>query len=806
MIRQLPAVILLGLAVLVPRAARAQGAPAPPAPPGPSPSVAPDSIVVLGTRRLDRKQVLEQSGLAPGRPLGYRDVQRAVQALYATGQYDDVRIEQDVVNGRQLLLVRVHERPLLIKWAVRGVGRLSERSVKDKVQLAEGRPIDPAAVARARGRIDSLYRAEGYYLAAVKVLHVYEAESSRVRVIYDVDEGRRVAIARVAFQGNTHVPTGRLVSAMKTRPEGFWWFRSGEYDDEKLREDLQERLPKLYGDRGYVDFQVLDDTLVVDDTTGKATLVVRVSEGEPYRVGTFEIVGNRRFSSDELQELFPFKGETRSGILGMGGTKRGPAYFNQQRWDDATQQMRTLYYNNGYIYMQPRADVIRRTGPDGKPVVDLRWVINEGQPAIVNKIEIAGNDVTHERVIREAIILLPGDVFRQDALLRSYQNISNLGFFQQPLPFPDTRPANDQGDVDVIFRVTEKHTGNINFGASVGQGTGVGGFLGLDEPNLFGQGKRGHFQWQFGKNINDFDLSYTDPAVRESRISATVGVHNTRLRYTIADLGQLRRRGGNLQFGFPVFHDRYTRMFVSYAIDDQTFTGGSQSVASLSCNNCLRSTIGFSIMRDTRIDLPFPTAGTLHSFALSQSGGPLGGTGDFQRLDLEGRWYAPLGQLGGRTSTSPVRFVMGLSTRSGFVFGNSPFFDQLFTMGGTQYGIPLRGYDEFSITPLGFDPTASNGQAKASAFGKAYLAMTGEIGARLSQMFYVSAFVDAGNVWARASEFNPTRLFRGAGIGLNIISPLGPIGIDWAYGFDRTDAFGKPAPGFKLHFKLGNFF
>src|SRR2546422_10788737 len=197
---------------------------------------------------------------------------------------------------------------------------------------------------------------------------------------------------------------------------------------------------------------------------------------------------------------------------------------------------------------------------------------------------------------------------------------------------------------------------------------------------------------------------------------------------------------------------------------------------------------------------------TLHSIGLSQSGGVLGGTGDFQRLDLEGRWYAPLGQLGGRASTSPVRFVMGLSARSGLVFGNSPFFDQLFTMGGTQYGIPLRGYDEFSITPQGYDPTASNGQAKSSAFGKAYLAMTGEIGARLSQMFYVSTFVDAGNVWARAGEFNPTRLFRGAGIGLSIISPLGPIGIDWAYGFDRTDALGRPAPGFKLHFKLGNFF
>jgi len=797
-IRQLSFIILVGSVVLAPRAARAQGeAPAPQ-------TVAPDSIVVLGLRRLERSQVLEQSGLAPGRPVGYRDIQRAIQALYTTGQYDDVRVEQTAVGGRDLLIVRVRERPILIKWALRGVSRLGEHAVRDKVQLLEGRPIDPAAVARGRGRIDSLYRAEGYYLASVKVVRVYEADSSRVRVIFDVDEGRRVAIARLKFEGTTHFSDAELVGQMKTGPEGFWWFRSGDYDDDKLRADLQERLPKFYGDRGYVDFQVLGDTLLVDDTTGKATLVVRVSEGDPYRVGTFEIVGNRRFSTEDLQQLFPFKGETRTGLLGLGGVQRGPAYFNQQKWDDATQQMRTLYYNNGYIYMQPRADVIRRTGADGKPVVDLRWVITEGQPAIVNKVEIAGNDVTHERVIREAIVLLPGDVFRQDALIRSYQNISNLGFFQQPVPFPDTRPANDQGDVDVIFRVTEKRTGNINFGASVGQGTGLGGFLGLDEPNLFGQGKRGRFQWQFGKNINDFDLSYTDPAFRDSRVSMTVGVHNTRLRYTISDLGQLRRRGGNLQFGFPLFNDRYTRLFVSYAIDDQTFTGATTGLASLSCNNCIRSTIGLSVMRDTRIDLPFPTAGTMHSVGLSQSGGPLGGTGNFQRLDLEGRWYAPLSS-GGRTGGG-VKFVMGLSTRSGFVFGNSPFIDQLFTMGGTQYGIPLRGYDEFSITPHGFDPSASSGQASASAFGKTYLAMTGELGARLSQMFYVAAFYDAGNVWARAGQFNPTRLLRGAGIGLSIISPLGPIGIDWAYGFDRTDALGRPAPGWKLHFKLGNFF
>ncbi len=161
MIRKLSTVICVGSVVLAPRLARAQGE----APSVAAAAVAPDSIVVIGLRRVDRKQAIEQSGLAPGKALGYRDVQRAIQALYATGQYDDVRVAQDTVGGRQLLVVRLHERPILVKWAVRGVSRLSEGSVRDKAQLAEGRPVDPAAVARARGRIDSLYRAQGYYLA-----------------------------------------------------------------------------------------------------------------------------------------------------------------------------------------------------------------------------------------------------------------------------------------------------------------------------------------------------------------------------------------------------------------------------------------------------------------------------------------------------------------------------------------------------------------------------------------------------------------------------------------------------------------
>lgn len=765
---------------------------------------APDTIIIQGNRRVGADVVLLNSGLYPGRPISFRELQRSILALYATGQFEDVQVYEDVAGGRTRVIIKVRERPLLVRWSLRGVERLSEGKVKEQVSLVEGRAIDPGEVARSRAKIDSTYRAAGYYLARSQPVYVYESDSSRVRLVFDVKEGQRVAIAQIAIEGNTRYSDADIVGHLKSKPEGFFWFQSGAFDDDRLAEDLRERLPGFYGRNGYADFQVLSDTVIVNDTTGKATLVLRVSEGEPYRVGTFEVIGNRRFSSEQIEAFYPFGQAGRSGFLGVGGV-RAATYFDREAWDKATGAVQQAYYNEGYVYVQVRPDLLRRVDTQGRPVVDLRWVIEEGRPAIVRRVEIRGNDITHERVIREAIVLIPGDVFRQSALIQSYQNISNLGFFQQPLPAPETHP-NEEGDLDIIFQITERRTGNVNFGATIGQGTGIGGFLGLDEANLFGQGKRGRFQWQFGQNINDFEISYTDPALRETRVSGTLTLYNRRVRYTIADLGRLKRVGGSIQFGFPLLGDRYTRWFVSYTLDQQSFIGSARNAAFSSrfiCENCVRSTVGLNVIRDRRIDLPFATAGSMGSMSLAHSGGFLGGTGNFQKIELEGKFYAPMGEIG--SGRAPLKLTLGLSSRSGFVFGDSPFFEQLFGLGGTQLTIPLRGYDEYSITPRGYDPLAEN-RVSPDAVGKAFFTMTAEFGIRPSQALYASVFVDAGNIWDDASHFNPTRLFRGAGVGLSFLSPLGPVGLDYAYGFDKVDINGRPKPGWKFHFRLGNIY
>jgi outer membrane protein insertion porin family len=782
--------------------------------PAPGACASPVAIIVTGNSRVDTAAIRNSAGLTPGGELNVTDIQRGIRSVYGTGNFDDVQIICRVTPAGATLEIQVKERPVLAAYQVIGADKVSPKDVKERLSFPTGAPLDPAKIATAIERTDSLYESKGYYLAVVKPESTLV--DGRLTINFRIDEGRRLAISGIRINGNTRVPDGDVVGAMETKPEGFLWTRDGEFDDAVYATDLAERIPQLYGSRGFIDFRILRDTLIVDRERGKGLIDITVDEGPRYAVGSFEVIGNRRFSTDQIRLFYPFGANQQATLTqrAAGILRRSyvnPANtFDVARWEEAQQKLTEAYNDEGYIYAQIRPVAERIPSTDSVRIVNLRWEIEERTPAIVNRIEIAGNDYTHESCIREQIVLAPGQVFNRNYLIRSYQNIGNLNFFETPLAAPETRPSGDEGDVDIVFTVKEKRTGNVNFGASMGQGTGLGGFIGLDQPNLLGRCKRAQIQWQFGSYINDFNGTYSDPNIRGSRISGSFTAYHTRSRFNIAQLGAATRTGGQVQAGFPVPNSLYTRLFVSYGGERVKY--GNEGIAgtfSNDCSNCFRSTLGFTAQHDTRTGLPFPADGGLQSFNAQFNGGPLGGSASFQRYTTELRSYSPIGRIGGSIlGSEPMVFVAGLSARAGAVFGSTgPFFyTQSFALGGTQYGEALRGYNEFSITPNGYDTAGDETRASPSSFGNAFFVGTAELGLRLSQSIYLNTFFEGGNVWNRPREFDPTRLFRSAGFGASTLSPLGPLGVDIGYGFDKVDAEGRPTPGWKLHFKLGQFF
>jgi outer membrane protein insertion porin family len=764
-----------------------------------------DTVAVTGNLRLQSESIAGLFGVLPGDDVMYRDIQRGMKALLSSGQFRDVVVRAPA--GRPgVLIIEVEEELRIRRVQINGLENVSPGIVRDTTGLEAGFSLNRQNILDAKAFIRAELAEDGIPFASIEDrLEPVEGNISEVDVIIDVQEGQRVTVADVDIIGNQGVPDDELRGAMEVRREGFWWFSTGAFNQVEYETDLEANLPGLLRSRGYLDARVVTDTVLVDPNTGKARVEVSLEEGVQYRMNEFTVDGNALFEDESFESLFitPTGGILRS--LGLGGTERENetgGVFDAEAFEAARQRAEERYRNQGYLYVSitPVIDRVEATD-SGPPLVNARWQVNEGPLALIKRVNIVGNEYTHEWVIRNQLTVIPGDVYSQDRLLQSYQSISALGFFETPMPFPDIEPDPATGDVDITFEVVERQTGSINFGTSVGGGVGLSGFIGYEQPNLFGQAKSGTLRWDFGRFLNSFEVGYTDPALFQSMVSGSLSLFNSRDRFFQFSSGRRKRIGASVRVGFPWRGSLFTRTFVGYSIsrtsyeqfdseDDTSLFGRPPGV---------QSQVSLGLTRQT-LDHPiFPTVGSRQSMTVELNGGALGGDGRFTRVLTDGSWWLPVGRLGGGgTTTGGMRMALGLTLRGGAVFGNVDAFPfDRFWMGGVQFGQSVRGYDETSITPIGYFPERAAGIRDIQRLGNAFFSMTAAYALRPSDQISLNLFYDAGNVWRQPGDFDPTRMYRGAGFGVQLVTPFGPIGLDYAYGFD------KPTPGWQLHFRMG---
>lgn len=769
------------------------------------PVVQVDSIVVTGNVRLATETIIGTLGFQAGTEVTYREIQTGLKLLYATGAFADLIVRAEGEVGEPVtLILEVDERDIVSRITIAGLEHASERTVRDSADLRTNQPYSPLKVLRASEFIRSELAEEGIPFARIEErTQEIEGQPGQIHLFLDVTEGARITVAQVGVLGNEAISDDEIRGVMETKKEGFLWFRSGSYDAGVFDQDLSEGIPALYRSQGFLDFRVVSDSLVVDPQTGKTRIELLVEEGPRYRLADFEVEGNRHFSTEEIEQHFSREEEGLLSSLGLGGSRESEnAYFDAQKFEEAVFQVQQAYNNDGYLYARVEPWIVKLDAAEGEdPSVRAGWRITEMNPAYINRIRIIGNEYTHERVIRERIYILPGAVYSQNELLQSYQSIGALGFFETPLPPPEIEPNESTGDVDITFFVEERQTGSVNFGTAVGGGTGVSGFLGYDQPNLLGQAKQAHLRWDFGRYINSFTLSFTDPALFQSRVSGTLSLFNSRDRFFQFATGKRKRQGFSTRFGFPVPWSLRTQILFGYSLarTDYSLFNDVDDTSLFGLPPGTQSQFSVGITRNNLSHPIFPVAGSRQSWNTEFNGGILGGDGTFIRHLAEGAWYVPVGQLGGTDGgSSPIQFTLGLHLRGGAVFGdvtNFPF--DRFWMGGVQFGENLRGYDETSITPTGYFPERSRDISDINRLGDAFLATTAEFAIRISNNLSISSFFDAGNVWADAGSIDPTHLFRGAGLGIQLVTPFGPIGVDYAYGFDKAE------PGWQLHFRMG---
>lgn len=768
-------------------------------------SLAVDSIAVVGNQRLSDAEVVERTQLQPGTTIRYPDIQAAIHSLFATGDFADVRAR--VSRGEPVILyLEVEERPYVFEYEFRGLEHVSPSTVRDTAGLPAEGPLRPAAIRRAISTIQDRLAARGFPRASVDTsLAPMSGDLPGYRFVLDVDEGPRLGVAEIRFEGNEAFSDAQLRGALSTGEEGFFWFNSGGFRQDQFEEDLTRNLPDFYASHGYIDMAVVDDTVMVDPETGKGIVEIEVREGQRYRLSSFDVEGNSRFPEAELRTLYAPATELEDGAV---PDSAAPA-FDQVGFQSAADEVANMYRNNGFLRINVATNVEKVARPDtasGPPMVRATWSIREGEPSYIRTVRIVGNTRTHDRIIRDRLTVVPGDVYSQQRLINSIQRVMGMGFFERIPPQEAVSIQNrEDGDVDITLRVQEKQTGNLNFGMSAAAISGLAGFIGYEQPNLFGQAKSLNFRWLFGSRTNDINISYSDPAVLGSDYSTNVNLRRSRDEYRTFSVGTRRQTGGSLEVGRPIF-DRWTRTFVGYSLFEDKTTDLDLSGARRSfLQTGTRSTGSFRLVRDSRNSSRFPTQGSRNMLSYRHTGGPLGGDGDFSKFRLESEWYVPVAQIGGGLQSNPIQFAASVSFRGGMVVGDNPFFRERFFLGGVQFGEQLRGYEEATVTPEGHIPRNADFSQLRRA-GETFFTSTAQFGVRLSSQLYLNTFVDAGNIWSRAAAFNPTDLLTGAGVGASLVTPFGPLGIDYAYGFDRRDVLGRPNPGWKLHFKFGRVF
>ncbi len=747
------------------------------------------SVRVEGTRFADPQTVVLLSGLQPGEEiqLGGEKIRRALQNLMQRGQFAHVEILVERLTPLgAALLIRVEEFPRLSQLLIEGAREVSEKRIREAIARSPGDILSLEALRQIRSAVEQLYRKENVTLRTVELLREPSDTAGYARLRVRIVEGPKPTVVAVHFVGNTALSDDELMDAFEsTRPKAWWQFwRSARFDPTKYAEDKQ-RLLQLYRHNGFLDAEIVRDTVVTDTATGATTVTLWLSEGRRFFVRNIRLEGNTVFPTAQLLERIGIRPGDLYDAERVEKNLRG----NEEQTDVAA-----LYLDNGYLSVEILKEE-QRVAPDS---VDLVVRIYERQRYRIRRVEIVGNTKTKDKVIRRELFTLPGEYFSRAAIIRSIRALGVLNYFNPEALRPDIRLVRD-GEVDLIYRVEERSTDVLNASIGIAQGLGVTGSVGIafnnfsvTEPLRGGAGQVFTFNWEAAAvgYLQQLSLGFTEPWLFDEPTTVGFNAYDIRYRYGY----DLRQTGFALNLGrrfrFPDEYFRGDWQVVVQRNNQQSSEGLYRKGITTEIS------VQQTLSRMSFNSLIFPTSGSRVSLTTKWALGALGvGSTDYLKLRFAAEFVAPL--WGPELAE---RLVLYLSTELGYLKGlrsdSTIPAVEFYRMGGSGLGgfnvTPLRGYPDQSIGPLG------GGTVLARHTAELRFAVS------LNPMpIYFIAFAEAGNVWQDLRRADPFELKRSAGVGMRILLlPLGLLGFDYGYGFDPARP-GQPRSGWNFHFQLG---
>ena len=742
-----------------------------------------EKIEIVGNDRVTPETILYYLTVREGDYYSGDQLRRDFRVLWSTGFFSNIKFEETPGTRGRIVRITVEESPVVKAVTYKTGKKVKEKDIVDKLKEKDQAILpysyySPYKVQRIKDTITDILFEKGLLASKIET-EIVKQGKNEVDVLIRIDEGPKVRVGDVVFEGNTKLAPSELEWSMKTnRPHSLinWIVGKDVYKQNKLTDDVG-LIKKKYQENGYMEAAVgqprteeIEKRSVFFKKQKMMRLVIPVTPGYLYRVGEIKIDGNKALNIKGLQTLVKFQ--------------PGEVYSTKVR-EKSVEAISEVYRDFGYIYIQVMP--VENLDPKRK-VVNVTFNIIEGDIAFLNRLEFRGNNHTKDKVIRREMLIREGDRFSLNMFKNSILRVKQLGLVDLEKD-PDIKPnPEDPTKIDVQVNVKELQRNNIQFTAGYSGYEGTFVAFSYSTVNFLGTGETLELTAQQGRLVKNYSFGFSEPYLFDKPITAGFNIYDRKTDYSRYGLYKQKTQGIDLTLGSRILG--YWRANATYTIQriQMDYPDGSMYGPMYGASGkYFESSITPMLWRST-IDSPLtPTHGTQYSLSLKYAGTFLGGEIDLIKPQIEFTRYQPfVGKhvLGIHAQYQYVRALRG---------SQIPYWERFF-LGGER---SIRGYEVYTIGPR--DANGYNlGGEKSFVFNLEYII---PIGGPLYAIF----FYDLGNSIAYSQKLSLKDMYSSLGIEARIFVPALRVPFRLIFAYNNKKIYASD-PNFAFRFAVGTTF